>query len=47
MFDAGHNIDGSSASAGQNPFGGQFNQEDIFAHFARSGGFGGQGFHFG
>lgn len=57
MYDAGHNVDGSSASAGQqhNPFGGfgggfgGHDMSDLFAQFSQqqSGrGFGG-GFNFG
>ncbi len=48
MFDMGHDVDGSSASAGQNPFaGGGVRMEDLFAQFGGGGGgfgFGGHGF---
>lgn len=53
MYDAGHDVDGSSASAGQggNPFaGGGVRMEDLFAQFGGGGhpfgggGFGGGGF---
>jgi DnaJ-class molecular chaperone len=58
MFDAGHNVDGASASAGQhqhNPFGGfgGHDMSDLFAQFGQQqqggNGFGGGhgGFHFG
>ena len=52
LYDAGHDVDGSSASAGQggNPFAsGGVRMEDLFAQFGGGGGFGGGagfgGFH--